>query len=70
MGFWEDASPAVKGAIVVGGILALIIGVGWLGGIGPWAAEPEATQVRGLQRWAVGSGCTRGRAIGARLLFW
>jgi hypothetical protein len=50
MGFWEDASPAVKGAIVVGGILALIIGVGWLGGIGPWAAEAEATQVRGLQR--------------------
>lgn len=50
MGFWEDASPAVKGAIIVGGILLLYLGVARVAGIFPYGgADPEATQVRGLQ---------------------
>lgn len=51
MGFWEDASPAVKGAIIIGGILLLYLGVAFFAGLPPYGGgEPEATQVRGLQR--------------------
>lgn len=51
MGFWEDASPAVKGAIIIGGILLLYLGVAAVAGLPPYGGgEPEATQVRGLQR--------------------
>ena len=51
MGFWEDASPAVKGAIIIGGILLLYLGVAFAAGLPPYGGgEPEATQVRGLQR--------------------
>lgn len=50
MSFWEDASPVVKGAIVVG-VLGIIVAVmAWVG-VPPFDAGPdeEVTQERGLQ---------------------
>jgi hypothetical protein len=48
MSFWEDASPVVKGAIVVGvlGIIAAVLL--WTGVIGGAIEEP-VTQERGLE---------------------
>lgn len=51
MGFWEDASPAVKGAIIVGGIAILYFVVAMFTGLPPYgAAESEVQQTRGMQR--------------------
>ncbi|GAB4205198.1 MAG: hypothetical protein OHK0013_20830 [Sandaracinaceae bacterium] len=52
MGFWEDASPAVKGAIIVGGIAILYFAVAFLAGLPPYS-DPnagEVQQTRGMQR--------------------
>ena len=49
MGFWADASPIVKGAIVVGIIGVLVFG--WmLLGLPPFSTESvdETTQQRGI----------------------
>ncbi len=49
MSFWEDASPVVKGAIVVG-VLGIIVAVmAWVG-VPPFDAGPdeEAAVERGL----------------------
>ncbi len=50
MSFWQETSPVVKGAIVVGAIGALV-GLLALFGVPPFDAGTEAptTQVRGLQ---------------------
>jgi len=48
MGFWEDASPAVKGAIIVGGIAILYFVVAMFTGLPPYGGgEPEVVQQRG-----------------------
>jgi hypothetical protein len=47
MSFWSDASPAVKGIIVVGGIALVGVLVFALGDFG--GADVEAQQQRGLQ---------------------
>jgi hypothetical protein len=50
MGFWEDASPAVKGAIIVGGIAILYFVVARFAGLPPYGGgEEEVQQVRGVQ---------------------
>jgi len=49
MSFWEDASPVVKGAIVVG-VLGIIVAVmAWVG-VPPFDAGPDedTAQERGL----------------------
>lgn len=50
MGFWEDASPATKGAIVVGGIAILYFLVAMFTGLPPYGAvdEEAVTTERGL----------------------
>jgi hypothetical protein len=51
MSFWQDASPAVKGAIVVGGILILYFVAAYFGGFFPWGSQvgDEIQQTRGIQ---------------------
>ncbi len=50
MSFWEDASPVVKGAIVVG-ILGIIVAAMAFFAVPPFDAGPdeETTTERGLQ---------------------
>lgn len=51
MSFWEDAGPAVKGAIIVGGIAILYFVVAMVAGLPPYGGgESEVTQTRGMQR--------------------
>lgn len=38
MQFWEDASPVVKGVVVVGSLLILYLGIGFFVGLPPWAS--------------------------------
>ena len=49
MGFWEDATPATKGTIVVGGLLILYFVIASFAGIWPYgsAVGPES-QTRGI----------------------
>lgn len=50
MSFWSDASPLVKGAIVVGAVFLVYFGVAWAVDLPPFAAGAgEVTQQRGLQ---------------------
>ncbi|HJL05206.1 MAG TPA: hypothetical protein RMH85_07035 [Polyangiaceae bacterium LLY-WYZ-15_(1-7)] len=50
MSFWEDASPVVKGAIVIGAIGLIYFGVAFAFGWMPFGGGDEATtQERGLQ---------------------
>ncbi len=48
MGFWEDASPAVKGAIIVGGIAILYFVVAMFTGLPPYGGQEEVVQQRGV----------------------
>lgn len=50
MSFWEDASPVVKGAIVVGIIGLIYFGAAYAGSFFPFnpASDEEITQERGL----------------------
>lgn len=52
MGFWEDASPAVKGTIIVGGLLLVYLGIAFVGGFIPFGGgasdTTEVSQTRGL----------------------
>lgn len=48
MSFWSDASPIVKGAIVVGVLGLLYFGIAFVAGLPPFI-DTETTQVRGLQ---------------------
>ncbi len=49
MGFWEDASPATKGTIVVGGLLIVYFAVAFFAGLWPYNAPiGEVEQQRGL----------------------
>jgi hypothetical protein len=52
MGFWQDASPAVKGAIVLGGILIAYFLVAFVAGLPPYGSQvgDEIQQTRGMQR--------------------
>ncbi len=43
MGFWEDASPLVKGAIVIGGIGLLYLLVAFFGGLPPYGGGTDET---------------------------
>ncbi len=38
MQFWQDASPAVKGVVVVGTLGILYLSIGYFAGLWPWAA--------------------------------
>jgi hypothetical protein len=50
MSFWEDASGVVKGAIIVGVVGLLYLGVAWGVGFAPFGTPggDEIQQVRGL----------------------
>lgn len=48
MAFWQDASPIVKGAIVVGILGLLYFGVANVAGLPPFGADVETTQQRGV----------------------
>ena len=48
MGFWEDASPAVKGAIIVGGIAILYFVVAMFAHLPPYGEQEEVQQSRGV----------------------
>jgi hypothetical protein len=51
MGFWEDASPAVKGTIVVGGLAIVYFVIAFFAGLPPYGggASTEGTQqTRGI----------------------
>ena len=49
MGFWEDATPATKGTIVVGGLLIVYFGLASMLGFWPYnAPNGEAEQTRGI----------------------
>ena len=59
MSFWEDASPVVKGFLVIGIIGIIVAGLAWAG-VGPFdpTSDVETTQERGLQ--PPGQGTTSG----------
>jgi hypothetical protein len=48
MGFWEDASPVVKGAIVFGGVGILYLAIAFFAGLPPYGGGEEAAATRGL----------------------
>lgn len=48
MGFWEDATPATKGTIVVGGLLIVYFALAFFVGLWPYNAAVEVQQTRGL----------------------
>jgi hypothetical protein len=49
MGFWEDASPVVKGAIVFGGVGILYLAIAFFAGLPPYGGgNEETTETRGL----------------------
>jgi len=50
MGFWSDASPIVKGAIIFGVVGLLYLGIAAVAGIVPFGSGhgEETTQQRGL----------------------
>ena len=50
MGFWEDASPAVKGSIVVGGLAIAYFLLAMVVGLWPYGAVDSdvVQQTRGL----------------------
>ncbi len=49
MGFWEDATPATKGTIVVGALLIVYFAVAYFVGLWPYnSVVGEMTQQRGL----------------------
>ncbi len=49
MSFWEDSSPVVKGAIVVGALGLLYFAIAFFAGLAPFTKVEETTQQRGLQ---------------------
>lgn len=60
MNFWEDASPATKGAVIVGGIAILYFVVAMFAGLPPYGGgESEVTQQRGGPN-AVGAAASGG----------
>lgn len=50
MSFWQDASPIVKGAIVIGALLLVYLGIARVAGLIPFsnATGEEMQQTRGL----------------------
>ncbi|MDQ3037201.1 MAG: hypothetical protein M3Y87_32710 [Myxococcota bacterium] len=52
MGFWQDASPLVKGAIVVGGLLIAYFLIAMVAGLPPYGSQigDEVQQERGIQQ--------------------
>ncbi len=48
MGFWEDATPATKGTIVVGGLLIVYFALASFIGLWPYNTSTEVTQTRGI----------------------
>jgi len=49
MGFWEDATPATKGTIVVGALLIVYFGLASMLGFWPYGSPNGATeQTRGI----------------------
>ena len=52
MGFWQDASPVVKGAIVVGGLLIVYFLAALALGLPPYGSQvgDDVQQERGIQR--------------------
>ena len=50
MSFFSDASPVVKGAIVVGAVGILYFAAAWMGGFAPFGSPAgETSQQRGLE---------------------
>ena len=48
MSFWSDASPIVKGAIIIGVIGLVYLGIAKVAGIVPFVEEEPVAQERGL----------------------
>lgn len=50
MGFWEDASPAVKGAIIIGGVGLIYLAIAFAAGLPPYGGgtDESTTVERGL----------------------
>ncbi len=50
MSFWEDASPVVKGAIVIGVLGLLYFGIAFAASLPPFSGGADnTTQERGVQ---------------------
>lgn len=51
MSFWEDASPVVKGAIVIGALGLVYFGIAFAASLPPFGGggDEATTQERGLQ---------------------
>lgn len=64
MGFWEDSSPIVKGALVVGVLGLLYMGIAFAVGLFPFPAscsyEEDGASVSGCPE---GSECTDGECV-------
>ncbi|MGF1466168.1 MAG: hypothetical protein ACFCGT_08535 [Sandaracinaceae bacterium] len=56
MSFWEDASPIVKGAIIVGVLVLLYFGVAFIAGLPPFPGSCSYPDDSG----ATQSGCPAG----------
>ncbi len=54
MSFWEDLSAPVKGAIVVGAIALVYLGIAFFAGLPPYGGaqggDLSVQQTRGMQR--------------------
>lgn len=50
MGFWEDASPVVKGAIIFGGVALIYLAIAMFAGLPPYGGgtDEAVTGTRGL----------------------
>lgn len=64
MGFWEDSSPIVKGALVVGVLGLLYMGIAFAVGLPPFPAscshDEDGTSVSGCGE---GSDCIDGECV-------
>lgn len=50
MGFWEDASPLVKGSIIVGAVALIYLAVAFFAGLPPYGGgtDEAAVTTRGI----------------------
>lgn len=51
MGFWQDASPAIKGTIVAGAVAVAYFLIAMMTGLPPYGSQvgDEVQQTRGIQ---------------------
>jgi hypothetical protein len=49
MSFWSEASPLVKGVVVLGSVALLYLGIAYVANMAPFAVPEATTQQRGLR---------------------